>query len=207
MGANAPAQFNRGAPMPASVSASMSANNYAFSLTPGGPSGARSLSLIAAAIAAVCVVSGMLVMQEVVGASPARANTAATALTSDFQSRWWPGEVRQVNLRGSIEPDNELTFAKGYAQRVAARQAAAAARIAASGPAAESQFGRSAMVVRKPTTLARADGAQPGVPAGRSDALADRRLDFGSHALAFGEQRPRGFAGSGLFGSLFGNVY
>ena len=106
-------------------------------------------------------------------------------------------------------PKSDLTFAKGYPLRVAARQVALAARLAASGPSSESQFGRSAMVVRKATTLARADGALPGAPAAHIDALADRpdRLDFRNHALAYGEQRPSQHGFGGLFGSLFGNVY
>jgi hypothetical protein len=192
----------------------MSTNRNAYSLTLGGPTGARSLSALAAAIATVCVMSSALVMQEMVVSPPAQAKTAAP--TSDFQARWWPGEMRQVNLRTSIMPQNDLTFANGYAQRVAARQAAqqtASARLAASGPSAESQFGRSAVIVRKATTIARADAAPslPRASAAPVDALArPSQPAFGGQALAFGEQRPSqfGFAQrqGGLFGSLFGNM-
>jgi hypothetical protein len=185
----------------------MSAHTYSHTLTPGGPTGARSFSVVAAAIAAICVLSSTLVLQELAVAPPAHA--ATTAPTSDFQSRWWPGEVRQVNLRASIMPHDDLTFANGYAQRVAARQAA---RLAASG--AESQFGRSAVVVRKASTVARADAAPnlPRVSAAAMDALVERpgRPDIGSQALAFGEQRPRqrGFGElQGPFANLFGNLY
>jgi hypothetical protein len=55
-------------------------------------------------------------------------------------------------------PKSDLTFAKGYPLRVAARQAALAARLAASGPSSESQFGRSAIVVRNASTFAHTDG-------------------------------------------------
>ena len=107
-------------------------------------------------------------------------------------------------------PKTDLTFAKGYPLRVAARQAALAARLAGRGPSSESQFGRSAIVVRNATTVARTDGA-PNLR--RVPALVDRPgpLDSGSHALAFGEQRPsrRAFAEpqGGPFASLFGNLH
>ena len=193
----------------------MSANTYAFTLTPGGPTGARAFCMIAAAITAVCVLSSTLVMRELVGSQPARATTAATAPAWDLEPRWWRGEIRQVNRPASTAPESDLTFAKGYPLRVAARQAASAARLAVTGPAAESQFGRSAVVVRKATTFARADGAPNPrrVSATHFDALADRpgRPDLGSHALAYGEQGPsqRGFAEArgGPFGNLFGNLY
>jgi hypothetical protein len=118
--------------------------------------------MIAAAIAAVCVVSSTVVMRELVGSQPASATTAATVRTWDLEPRWWPGEIRQVTRPASSVPDSDLTFAKGYQLRLAARQAASsasAARLAATGPSAESQFGRSAVVVRKATTFARTDGA------------------------------------------------
>jgi hypothetical protein len=202
----------------------MSANTYAYTLTPSGPTGARSFAIIAAAIAAVCVLSSVPVMRELVGSPPARATTAVTrtaaaaALTWDFQSRWWPGEVQHVTRQASTVqdrqpsavPESDLTFAKGYSLRLAARQAASATGPAASGPSSESQFGRSAIVVRSATTVARTDGA-PNLR--RVSALVDRpgALESGSHALAFGEQRPgqRAFAEpqGGPFAGLFGNRY
>jgi hypothetical protein len=201
----------------------MSAHNHAYSLTSGGPAGARSFAIVAAAIAAVCVLSSVPVMRQLVGSPPARATTAvaatsaATALTWDLQSRWWPSEVQHVNRQASTVPDrqpstvpeSDLTFAKGYSLRLAARQAASATRPVASGPSSESQFGRSAIIVRNATTVARTDGA-PNLR--HVPALVDRPgpLDSGSHALAFGEQRPspRAFAEpqGGPFASLFGNL-
>jgi hypothetical protein len=200
----------------------MSAHTYAYTLTPGGPTGARSFAIIAVAIMAVGVLSSVPVMRELVGSAPARATTAVTAPTAataptwDFQSRWWPGEVKHVtrptltvpDRQPSAVPESDLTFAKGYSLRLAARQAASATR-PVSGPSSESQFGRSAIVVRNATTVARADGA-PNLR--RVPALVDRPgpLDSGSHALAFGEQRPspRAFAEpqGGPFASLFGNL-
>ena len=196
----------------------MSAHNHAYTLTSGGPTGARSFAIVAAAIAAVCLLSSVPVMRELVGSPPARATTAAaaTTLTWDLQSRWWP-EVQHVTRQASTVPDrqpttvpeSDLTFAKGYSLRLAARQAASATRPVASGPSSESQFGRSAIVVRNATTVARTDGA-PNLR--RVPALVDRPgpLDSGSHALAFGEQRPspRAFAEpqGGPFASLFGNL-
>jgi hypothetical protein len=201
----------------------MSAHNHAYALTHGGPTGARSFAIVAAAIAAVCLLSSVPVMRELVGSPPARATTAAaatsaaTTLTWDLQSRWWP-EVQHVTRQASTVPDrqpsavpeSDLTFAKGYSLRLAARQAASATRPVASGPSSESQFGRSAIVVRNATTVARTDGA-PNLR--RVSALVDRPgpLDSGGHALAFGEQRPsrRAFAEpqGGPFASLFGNLH
>jgi hypothetical protein len=192
----------------------MSAYDDAYILTSGRPTGARSYSVVAAAIAVVCVACSMPVMQQLMGSQVARANAPTTARAWDLQPRWWPGVVPQAGRQASIAPDDDLTFTKGYTLRVAARQAASAARVAASAPASESQFGRSAVVVRNAAAFARADGAPTlrRVAAARIDARDDRTgpLGSGSHALAFGEQRPsqRGFAESqsGLFASLFGNL-
>ena len=214
----------------------MSSYDHAYILTPGGPAGVRSFSIIAAAIAAICVLSATPVMRQLVGSPPSRelvgsppasAKTAVTAPTWDFQSRWWSGEVRQVSRlteltqqaatvparQASTVPESDLTFTKGYSLRLAARQATLVAR--PSGPSSESKFGRAATVARTAGTFARIDGAPSlrRVAATRTDALVDRpgAPDIGSHALAFGEQRPsqRGFADSqgGPFRSLFGNMY
>jgi hypothetical protein len=202
----------------------MSRYDQSYILTPGGPARARSFSIVAAAIAAICVLSATPVMRQLVGSPPASATTAATAPTWDFQSRWWSGEVRQVTQltqqsatvpgrQASTVPENDLTFTKGYSLRLAARQAALAAR--PSGPSSESKFGRAAIVARTAGTFARVDGAPSlrRVAATHTDALVDRpgAPDIGSHALAFGEQRPsqRGFADSqdGPFRNLFGNLY
>ncbi len=154
-------------------------------------------------------------MRELVGSAPARATTAVTALASDFQARWWPGETQQATRRASTMPErqastvpeSDLTFAKGYSLRLAARQAASATGPVAMAPSSESQFGRSAIVVRAAATFARTGGAQNPrrLAAAHTDAP-----DVGSHALAFGEQRPsqRGSAErlGGPFASLFGNL-
>jgi len=212
----------------------MSAYNHAYSLTSGRGAGARSFSVIAATIAAVCLLSGTPVMRELVGSPPARATTAVTAPAWDLQPRWWPGEVRpaavrsaevkpaeaqpgegrQVSRQASTLPDSDLTFTKGYSLRLAARQATLAPRPAASEPASETQSWRAAIVVRK-ATFARADLApsQRRVSAAQLDARVDRPApaDFGSRALAFGEQRPsqRGFAEpqGGAFANLFANFH
>ncbi len=193
----------------------MSAHTYAYTLKPSGPTGVRSFAIIAAAIMAVGVLSSVPVMRELVGSAPARATTAVTAPSSDFQSRWWPGETQQATRRtstmperqASTVPESDLTFAKGYSLRLAARQAASATRPVATAPSSESQFGRSAIVVRAAATFARTGGAQNPrrLAAAHTDAP-----DVGSHALAFGEQRPsqRGSAErlGGPFASLFGNL-
>src|SRR6266404_2323646 len=126
----------------------MSAHTYAYTLKPSGPTGVRSFAIIAAAIMAVGVLSSVPVMRELVGSAPARATTAVTAPSSDFQSRWWPGETQQATRRTSTMPESDLTFAKGYSLRLAARQAASATRPVATAPSSESQFVRSAIVVR-----------------------------------------------------------
>ena len=201
----------------------MSANTYAYTLTPSGPTGARSFAIIAAAIVAVCVLSSVPVMRELVGAAPARATTAVTAPSSNFQSRWWPGETQQVSRQASTMPErqastvpeSDLTFAKGYSLRLAARQAASATGPVARASSSEGQFGRSATVLRTAGTFARTGGAPSArrVAAAHTDALVDRPIpsDVGSHALAFGEQRPsqRGSAErlGGPFASLFGNLH
>lgn len=194
-------------------------NNHASTLT-RGPTGARSLCIIAAVTAAASVYSVALVAQQFVSLPPAYAKAAATASTTasswDLEPRWWPGEVQQVTMRASTAPDSDLTFAKGYASRVAARQqAAAAAQLAANEAPAESPSARPAITVHKTATPARVAGAPSPhrVSAARIDAPVDQpaRLDFSTRALAFGEERPsrRGFAEpqGGPFAALFGNLF
>jgi hypothetical protein len=192
----------------------MSAYHYAYTLTPGGPTGARSTTFIGAAIVAVCILSSTLVMRELAGAQPEPAATAAISRTWDLQPRWWPYELRQVTRPAPPAPENDLTFSKGYAQRVAARQVALAAQFATNAPPADSRSVHTAMLVHKASKVARADEAPNllRVSTARIDGPGERsaQLDFGTHALAFGEQRPsqHGFAEpqGGPFGSLFGNL-
>jgi hypothetical protein len=193
----------------------MAAYEYAFTLDPRGARRARSFATACAAIAAVCVLSSAVVMHELVGAAPARATPATiartTAQTWDLEPRWWPGPIRQVTRPAPTVPDSDLTFAKGYAQRVAARQAVLAARVAPSEPAAESQAGRTA-IVRKATAIASTapstDAASSRrTPAPRIDMASDRvgHYDLGNRALAFDAPRPSRHGD--FFGNLFGNLY
>src|SRR5712671_7829442 len=132
-------------PGPIRSGAPMSAHTYAYTLKPSGPTGVRSFAIIAAAIMAVGVLSSVPVMRELVGSAPARATTAVTAPSSDFQSRWWPGETQQATRRvstmperqASTVPESDLTFAKGYSLRLAARKAASATGPVATAPSSE----------------------------------------------------------------------
>jgi hypothetical protein len=156
-----------------------------------------------AAIAAVCAFSAGLVKSELAGSTGARAETAPGW---QLEARWWPGELGQVGRQvgpqvgrsASTEPD--LTFSKGYPQRVAARQAARAARLATI-MLAETQFGRPAVTLRKPITVARNERTRD--LHGVADASVDHSgaPDFRTQALAFGEPQPQPRA---LFGTLFG---
>jgi hypothetical protein len=220
----------------------MSAYEYAFTLTPGGSSRARSLTIACAAIAAVCVLSSTVVMRELVGAPSARAASALTtpasaptltptaapaatapaARTWALEPRWWPGEIRQVVRSAAAVPDSELTFAKGYQLRLAARQAGQPEAQPASPPAQvastltspDTKATRPAAPVRKVTTVAHTETPEiRRVSATRIDGPADpfARFDVGTRALAYDEQRPgeRGFAENrrtpprGLFGTLY----
>jgi hypothetical protein len=217
----------------------MSAYEYAFTLTPGGSSRARSLTIACVAIAAVCVLSSTVVMRELVGAQPARAAmaTAATAAmaptaapaamattarTWALEPRWWPGEIRQIVRSAATVPDSDLTFAKGYQLRLAARQAGQPeaqpatlpAQVATTVPSVDTKPSRPVAAVRKATTVAHTETPEiRRVSATRVDGPADpfARFDVGTRALAFDEQRPRerGLAEirrtppKGLFGTLY----
>jgi hypothetical protein len=208
----------------------MSAYEYAFTLTPGGSSRARSLTIACVAIAAVCVLSSTVVMRELVGAPPARAAgvpvapiaapaaTATTARTWALEPRWWPGEIRQVIRSTAAVPDSELTFAKGYQLRLAARQVgqpeSPPTQLATTVPSADTKPSRPAATVRKATTVARTEMPEiRRVSATRIDGPADpfARFDVGTRALAYDEQRPseRGVAEirrtppRDLFGTLY----
>jgi hypothetical protein len=202
------------------------------------------LTIAGAAIAAVCVLSSAVVMRELVAGQPARAATAPTAApaataalaptataaaaarTWALEPRWWPGEIRQI-LRPAAAatatvPDSELTFAKGYQLRLAARQAGQPAaqpaspptQLATTAPKADPKPSRPAATVRKATTVAHTETPEiRRVSATRIDGPADpfARFDVGTRALAYDEQRPgeRGVAeirrtpSRGLFGTLY----
>ena len=213
----------------------MSAYEYGFTLTPGRASRARSLTIACAAIAAVCVLSSTVVMRELLGAQPARATTAlatpatpaapvataTTARTWALEPRWWPGEIRQSTRPApaasaaatAVVPDSDLTFAKGYQLRLAARQAgqpaSEPAQAVAAAPEAGTKPSRTGATVHQPTTIARTETAEiRRVSATPANPLA--RFDVGTRALAYDEQRPneRGFAEirrapKGLFGTLY----
>jgi hypothetical protein len=217
----------------------MAAHEYAFTLTPGNSSRTRSLAIAGAAIAAVCVLSSAVVMRELVGTPAVRAAAATVAIPATaaipatptlaavrawtLEPRWWPSEIKQILRPAATMPDSELTFAKGYQLRLAARQAArpaaqqpdqpaSAPAQVATGPAAESQPGRLA-TVRKATSVAHTDMPPVRrVNATQVDPPADpfARFDTGTRALAYDEQRPseRGIAyrsapPRGLFGTLY----
>ena len=233
----------------------MAAHEYAFTLTPGGSSRARSVTIACAAIAAVCVLSSSVVMRELVATQPARAVAAATAATPivttartwALEQRWWPGQIRQsarpttpatTTATASAPatttatapapataavPDNELTFAKGYQLRLAARQAtqpaaqptqpaSVPAPVVANAPSSDSQSGRVATTVRKPSTLARTETPIVHPVSATREQAADPfgRFDAGSRALAYDERRERSFPQyrpapppRGLFGTLY----
>ncbi len=218
----------------------MSAYNYAFTLTPGRSSRTRSFAVAGAAITAVCVLSSTVVMRDLVATQPARAATVAIPATATaiataaappttkartwaLEPRWWPGEIRRIVQPAVGVPDSELTFAKGYQLRLAARQATQPAahpanlpaQVAINGPSAESQPGRTATPARKASTVARTEmPIVQRVSATRSEPSADpfARFDAGSRALAYDEQRPSTRGGiayrpappsRGLFGTLY----
>jgi len=207
----------------------MSGYADAYTNALSSPMGTRSLSAICAAVAAVGIISGALVTLELVGAPAARATTASPAMTApiaattnsaasarrwDLEPRWWLGDGRQVTppapaLRPApaVQPaagvrESDLTFSKGYQQRLAARAAALAAQLTVP------PTGTSAVATRKLDPIARVEPAQePRPTAAHSDASVDQASwsDFGSQALAFGEPSAtqRGVA----FGSIFGNLH
>jgi hypothetical protein len=211
----------------------MSAYEYAFTLTPGRSSRARSLTIACVAIAAVCVLSSTVVMRELVGAQPARAAmtptavpaataapaavaTATTARTWALEPRWWPGEIRPIVRSTAAVPDSDLTFAKGYQLRLAARRTGQPedAQVATTEPSVDTKPSRPAATVRKATTVAHTETPEiRRVSATRIDGPADpfARFDVGTRALAYDEQRrsERGIAEirrtppRGLFGTLY----
>lgn len=175
-------------------------------LAPRSSSGARSSLAFGAvfAIAAIGIFSGTLVGSELIGAPSAHAKTPALAW--ELEARWWPGEVPQAAQPAPARTEADLTFSKGYAQRVAARQAAQAARLASLAPT-ETQLGRPAVIAPKASAVARGDNPQEPRRAmvTSSDITVHRDgLDFRTEALAFGEPQPRGAAPQNLFGNLFG---
>jgi len=210
----------------------MSVHEYAFTLTPGGASRGRSLTIACVAIAAVCVLSSAVVMRELVGSQPVRAATApapapapaaaspaapasTTARTWPLEPRWWPGEIRQSARPAPTVPDSELTFTKGYQLRLATRQGTqpaaqpATPQVGTTAPA-ESPSSRTAATARKPNTVAHTDMPEiRRVSVTPANPLA--RFDVGTRALAYDEQRPgeRGFTDirrtppRGLFGTLY----
>jgi hypothetical protein len=222
----------------------MSTYEYAFTLAPGGASRARTLTIAGVAIAAVCVLSSVVVMRELVAAQPARdllvppavtAATAAPVASAPVASapvtaapvasakgwalapRWWQGEIKQIvrpaasaSAAASV-PDGDLTFAKGYQLRLAARGVDQPAQMLAVAPAA-----RTAPAVRKAITVARSETPEiRRVSATRVDPPADPFAGFDAparpRALAYDEQHgnERGFAEvrrappKGLFGTLY----
>src|SRR5262245_9699683 len=106
-------------------------SNHSFTFAPGAPTGARSSSALCAAVAAVAILSGTVVMLQLsgppsAGATPVAdgpvAPVAPTAKTWDLEPRWWSGNVQRVEQPAvpSTAPtriavaESDLTFAKGY---------------------------------------------------------------------------------------------
>lgn len=160
------------------------------------------------AIAAVSAFGVALVMTQQVSVPSARAALVATSSPAwALEARWWGGgDTREANWRIAPRPDNDLTFAKGYQLRLAARQAAAATQVAAVAPPAETKPALAVadvVPVPKPRRVAVA----------RTDLPAERptRFDYRSQdTLAFGDQRqsPRAFfaAPGNPFAAFFGHV-
>jgi hypothetical protein len=115
-----------------------------------------------AAIAAVSIFSGALVASELVASPSAAGARGETAPAASFEARWWPGEVTTAARRPARMADSNLTFAKGYPQRVAARQALLAARQAEAETSALTPFGRSAALApRDPHRMAARTSESP----------------------------------------------
>lgn len=136
----------------------MSTFDHGFTFASGGSTAARSstgLRTAIAAIAAVSLFSGALVASELVGSPSAAGSGGETAAAATFQARWWPGEVTPAARRPARMADSDLTFAKGYPQRVAARQALLAARQAEADSSVLTPFGRAAALApREPRRIA-----------------------------------------------------
>ena len=125
----------------------MSTFDDGFRFASGASRAARSsagIKTALAAIAAVSVFSGALVASELVASPSAAGARGETTQAATFEARWWPGEVTPAARRPARMADSDLTFAKGYPQRVAARQALLAARQAEAETSALTPFGRSA---------------------------------------------------------------
>jgi hypothetical protein len=153
--------------------------------------------------------------------TPVAVTTAATARAWPVEARWWSGEVRQIKQPAPTVPESELTFAKGYQLRLAARHATQPAvqpanppAQVAAGPAADSQPARTATAPRKATTIAHTETStvrRINAASGDPSANPFARFETGSRALAYDEQRPhdRGFVyrsappTRGLFGTLY----
>ena len=123
----------------------MSTFDHGCTFASGASRAARSsagIKTALAAIAAVSVFSGALVASELVASPSAAGARGETTQAASFEGRWWPGEVTPPARRPARMADSDLTFAKGYPQRVAARQALLAARQAEAETL--TPFGRSA---------------------------------------------------------------
>ncbi|HUI95857.1 MAG TPA: hypothetical protein VLX44_08910 [Xanthobacteraceae bacterium] len=217
--------------------------NHSFALAPAA-STPRSSSAIYAAVAAVGIISGTLVTLQLSVPPSAGATTVAaaplapitqtvqSAKTWDLEARWWGGETHvaqpapaatQATIPAAAAatpahadvPESELTFTKGYALRLAARQAAGQVeQVAELAPAAEGKAGvahpavvarNTAAPVRTATAPASRSLAAPTPVAAPIDPPA--AADAGSQTLAFDE--PRGFATppAAVFPNLFGRLY
>ena len=191
----------------------MTGRDYTYTFATGAPAAPRTFRAVRAVLVALAAVSAFgvaLVTSEQVSVRSARAVTSTASTSAPnwvLEARWWGGgDTREANWRIAPRPDNDLTFAKGYQLRLAARQAAAATQVAAVAPPAETKPALAVadvVPVPKPRRVAVA----------RTDLPAERpaRFDYRTQAtLAFGDQRqsPRAFfaAPGNPFAAFFGHV-
>ena len=200
----------------------MTGRDYTYTFASDVPARARPWRGVRAALvalAAVCVFGASLVTREQVITPSVRARNVVVMPTPtpiwQVEARWWGGDTRQTTLLAATDSKTELTFARGYQLRLAARQAAAT-RVAAA-PSTEIQLPDT----HKAVTVANADAVPLPTPrpprrvaVARTEPPAPTRFDYQTQAtLAFRDQRqtPRAFFAqpnnpfSGLFGT--GNLY
>jgi hypothetical protein len=210
-----------------------------FTFAPAASTSGRS-SAIYAAVAAIGIISGTVVTLQLSAPPSAGAATVAAAPLApitqtvqtaakgwDLEPRWWGGETRHVAQPAAPSttptpspapahtaevPESELTFTKGYALRLAARQAAGQVeQVAELVSAAEGKAGvaHPAVVARNIAAPIRAAAA----PAPRSlaptpvAAPIEPAPDAGSQTLAFDEPRGFGAPHAAVFPNLFGRLY
>jgi hypothetical protein len=211
-----------------------------FTFAAGASTRSRSSSAACAAVAAVGIISGALVTLQLSSPPAASAPTVAaapivqitpTAKTWDLEPRWWGGDERRVEQVAPAAPattpsampartaaadvpavaESDLTFAKGYALRLAARQATG--QVAAIAPSTEGKTGaaRPTVVARNTTAPARIVAAPTtralAPPLSLAPSVEPAPANAGGQTLAFDEPRGFGAPHGGLFPNLFGTLH